>query len=103
VTSIQLIVITKIFVQGFKGKVRGVNVKLVDTTGAGDAFVSGILYNIASDPSIFEVIQTSSHILVVDLEKKLRVFGVDASILCGRMRNVSEKRYISPMYVAQSR
>jgi sugar/nucleoside kinase (ribokinase family) len=56
-------------VQGFKGKVGGVNVKPVDTTGAGDAFVSGILYNIASDPSIFEVIQTSLHILVVDLEK----------------------------------
>lgn len=55
--------------QDFKGKVRGVNVEHVDTTGAGDAFVSGILYNIASDPSIFEVIRISLHILVVDLEK----------------------------------
>jgi sugar/nucleoside kinase (ribokinase family) len=57
------------FVQGFKGKVRDVNVEPVDTTGAGDAFVSGILYNIASDPSIFEVIRISLHILVVDLKK----------------------------------
>ena len=55
--------------QDFKGKVRGVNVKPVDTTGAGDAFVSGFLYNIASDPSIFEVILISLHILAVDLEK----------------------------------
>lgn len=55
--------------QDFKGKVRGLNVEPVDTTGAGDAFVSGILYYIASDPSIFKVIQISLHILVVDLEK----------------------------------
>ena len=40
--------------QDFKGKVRGFNVEPVDTTGAGDAFVSGILYYIASDPSIFK-------------------------------------------------
>jgi fructokinase len=46
-------------VQDFKGKVRGVNVKPVGTTGVGDAFVSGILYKIAYDPSIFEVIQIS--------------------------------------------
>ncbi|KEH42502.1 pfkB family carbohydrate kinase [Medicago truncatula] len=38
----------------FKGKVGGANVEPFDTTGAGDAFVSGILYKIASDPSIFK-------------------------------------------------
>ncbi|RHN79336.1 putative fructokinase [Medicago truncatula] len=36
------------------GEVRGLNVEPVDTTGVGDAFVSGILYYIASDPSIFK-------------------------------------------------
>lgn len=42
--------------QEFRGRVAGVKVKPVDTTGAGDAFVSGILYSIASDQSIFQVI-----------------------------------------------
>lgn len=42
--------------QGFKGRVEGVKVKPVDTTGAGDAFVSGIIYNIASDLSLLQVI-----------------------------------------------
>jgi fructokinase len=41
--------------QDFKGRVAGVKAKPVDTTGAGDAFVSGFLYNLASDPSILEV------------------------------------------------
>ena len=84
--------------QDFKGKVRGANVEPFDTTGAGDAFVSGILCKIASDPSIFKVIQISLPILGVDLEK-ICVFGVDEVILRDRMRNVSKKRYISPMYV----
>ena len=43
--------------QEFKGRVPGVKVKPVDTTGAGDAFVSGIIYSLASDQSIFQVIQ----------------------------------------------
>lgn len=42
--------------QEFRGRIAGVKVKPVDTTGAGDAFVSGILYSIASDQSIFQVI-----------------------------------------------
>jgi fructokinase len=63
-------------VQDFKGKVRCLNVEPVDTTGAGDAFVSGILYYIASDPSIFKVIQISLHILVVDLKKIVSVYFV---------------------------
>lgn len=43
--------------QEFRGRVPGVKVKPVDTTGAGDAFVSGMLYSVASDPSIFQVSQ----------------------------------------------
>lgn len=41
--------------QKFKGKVSGVKVKAVDTTGAGDAFVGGILSSLASDTRIIEV------------------------------------------------
>lgn len=58
--NLKLLIVTegsegcRYYTKDFKGKVGGVNVKPVDTTGAGDAFVSGILYNIASDPSIFE-------------------------------------------------
>ncbi|KAG2332975.1 hypothetical protein Bca4012_017349 [Brassica carinata] len=37
------------YTQEFKGKVGGVKVKPVDTTGAGDAFVSGLLNSLASD------------------------------------------------------
>jgi len=43
-------------VQAFKGRIGGVKVKPVDTTGAGDAFVSGILYSIATDQTIFQVL-----------------------------------------------
>ena len=45
----------RISLQEFRGRVAGVKVKPVDTTGAGDAFVGGILYSIASDQSIFQV------------------------------------------------
>lgn len=38
-----------------KGKVSSVKVKAVDTTGAGDAFVSGILSSLASDLNIIQV------------------------------------------------
>lgn len=41
--------------QKFCGRVPGVKVKPVDTTGAGDAFVGGILYNLASDPTLYRV------------------------------------------------
>lgn len=41
--------------QEFRGRVDGVEVKPVDTTGAGDAFVGGILSSIASDPHIVKV------------------------------------------------
>lgn len=41
--------------QGFRGRVAGVKVNPVDTTGAGDAFVSGILYSLASDLNLIQV------------------------------------------------
>ena len=34
--------------QEFKGRVAGVKVKPVDTTGAGDAFVGAVLFQLAS-------------------------------------------------------
>ena len=42
--------------QEFKGKVPGIKTKAVDTTGAGDAFVSGILNCLASDLNLFKVL-----------------------------------------------
>ncbi|XP_010519220.1 PREDICTED: probable fructokinase-7 [Tarenaya hassleriana] len=42
------------YTKEFKGRVPGVKVKPVDTTGAGDAFVSGLLFNLASDLSLLE-------------------------------------------------
>lgn len=41
--------------QEFKGSVPGIKTKAVDTTGAGDAFVSGILYCLASDRNLWKV------------------------------------------------
>lgn len=41
--------------QEFKGRVAGVKVDAVDTTGAGDAFVAGILWNLASDLTLYKV------------------------------------------------
>ncbi|KVH88485.1 Carbohydrate kinase PfkB [Cynara cardunculus var. scolymus] len=38
----------------FKGRVPGVKVKSVDTTGAGDAFVGGILSILASDTNLYK-------------------------------------------------
>lgn len=42
-------------VQKFNGRVGGLKVKAVDTTGAGDAFVSGILCSLASNLNLFQV------------------------------------------------
>ena len=39
-------------VQEFKGRVGGVKVEAVDTTGAGDAFIAGILNILASYPNL---------------------------------------------------
>ncbi|XVE58641.1 hypothetical protein DITRI_Ditri04bG0185300 [Diplodiscus trichospermus] len=42
------------YTKAFKGRVPGIKVKPVDTTGAGDAFVSGLLSCLASDPQLFQ-------------------------------------------------
>ncbi|KAK3016902.1 hypothetical protein RJ639_006507, partial [Escallonia herrerae] len=42
------------YTKQYKGRVPGVKVKAVDTTGAGDAFVSGILSILASDIDIYQ-------------------------------------------------
>ncbi|KAG7537555.1 Ribokinase-like [Arabidopsis suecica] len=42
------------YTKEFKGRVAGVKVKPVDTTGAGDAFVSGLLNSLASDITILK-------------------------------------------------
>ncbi|KAJ7970042.1 Fructokinase [Quillaja saponaria] len=58
--NLKLLIVTegsegcRYYTKEFKGRVGGVKVKPVDTTGAGDAFVSGILYSIASDLSLFQ-------------------------------------------------
>ncbi|KAK7380217.1 hypothetical protein VNO78_32722 [Psophocarpus tetragonolobus] len=58
--NLKLLIVTegsqgcRYYTKAFKGRVSGVKVKPVDTTGAGDAFVSGILYCVASDQTIFQ-------------------------------------------------
>ncbi|MED6204706.1 hypothetical protein PIB30_011386 [Stylosanthes scabra] len=60
--NLKLLIVTegsegcRYYTKKFKGRVAGVKVNPIDTTGAGDAFVSGILYSIsiASDQSIFQ-------------------------------------------------
>ncbi|CAI9767638.1 unnamed protein product [Fraxinus pennsylvanica] len=42
------------YTKQFKGRVQGIKVKPVDTTGAGDAFVGGILYCLASDMNLYQ-------------------------------------------------
>ncbi|XP_024987330.1 probable fructokinase-7 isoform X2 [Cynara cardunculus var. scolymus] len=42
------------YTKQFKGRVGGVKVKSIDTTGAGDAFVGGILSILASDLNLYE-------------------------------------------------
>ncbi|KAK9292949.1 hypothetical protein L1049_020931 [Liquidambar formosana] len=42
------------YTKNFKGRVAGVKVKAVDTTGAGDAFVGGILNSLASDLNLYQ-------------------------------------------------
>ncbi|KAK6125410.1 hypothetical protein DH2020_040837 [Rehmannia glutinosa] len=42
------------YTKGFSGRVKGMKVDAVDTTGAGDAFVAGILSQLASDTSLLQ-------------------------------------------------
>ncbi|KAL5796309.1 hypothetical protein ACOSQ2_001129 [Xanthoceras sorbifolium] len=42
------------YTQEFKGKVGGVKVDCVDTTGAGDAFVGGVLNSLAADLNLYK-------------------------------------------------
>lgn len=41
------------YTKNFHGRVNGIKVTAVDTTGAGDAFVGGLLNSMASDPDIY--------------------------------------------------
>lgn len=44
-----------VFLQQFKGRVKSIAVKAVDTTGAGDSFVGGLLTSLASDLNLYQV------------------------------------------------
>lgn len=44
-----------VHMQRFKGKVSGIKVQVVDTTGAGDAFCAGLLSSLVKDFGIIEV------------------------------------------------
>ncbi|XP_022765551.1 probable fructokinase-6, chloroplastic isoform X2 [Durio zibethinus] len=58
--NLKLLVVTegskgcRYYTKTFKGRVPGIKVKAVDTTGAGDAFVSGMLTSLASDIKLIE-------------------------------------------------
>ncbi|KAF9668290.1 hypothetical protein SADUNF_Sadunf15G0113500 [Salix dunnii] len=58
--NLKLLIVTegskgcRYYTKEFKGRVPGVKVKPVDTTGAGDAFVGGILSSLASNLNLFE-------------------------------------------------
>ncbi|PKA60159.1 Putative fructokinase-5 [Apostasia shenzhenica] len=57
--NLKLLIVTegqdgcRYYTKNFHGKVNGFRVKAVDTTGAGDSFVSGLLTNLATSPNIY--------------------------------------------------
>ncbi|KAJ9563395.1 hypothetical protein OSB04_008555 [Centaurea solstitialis] len=58
--NLKLLIVTegpdgcRYYTKDFHGKVGGVKVNCVDTTGAGDAFVGGLLNSLASNPQLFK-------------------------------------------------
>ncbi|XP_051144056.1 probable fructokinase-7 [Andrographis paniculata] len=58
--NLKLLVVTKggdgcrYYTKAFHGRVRGVKVSAVDTTGAGDAFVGGLLNSLAANPDLYK-------------------------------------------------
>ncbi|XP_076934280.1 putative fructokinase-7 [Bidens hawaiensis] len=59
-TNTKLLIVTegpngcRYYTKDFHGKVGGIKVKCVDTTGAGDAFVGGVLNSLASNPQLLK-------------------------------------------------
>ena len=43
------------YLQDFSGRIEGLKVDAIDTTGAGDAFVAGILSQLASHTNLIQV------------------------------------------------
>jgi sugar/nucleoside kinase (ribokinase family) len=54
--------VLSISLQEFSGRVEGMKVDAVDTTGAGDAFVAGILSQLATDLSLIQVSRSICHV-----------------------------------------
>lgn len=58
--NLKLLVVTegqdgcRYYTKKFHGKVNGFRVKAIDTTGAGDSFVSGLLTHLASNPGLYK-------------------------------------------------
>ncbi|OIW12494.1 hypothetical protein TanjilG_04658 [Lupinus angustifolius] len=58
--NLKLLIVTegsegcRYYTKDFRGRVAGIKVKPVDTTGAGDAFVGGFIYSIASDQNVLK-------------------------------------------------
>ncbi|PIA49845.1 hypothetical protein AQUCO_01300531v1 [Aquilegia coerulea] len=60
-------------VKEFHGRVQGIKVKAVDTTGAGDAFVSGLLLSLASNMNLYQVGEDEFGYMLADILKQNNV------------------------------